>query len=129
MVITITNAKNLKRIDPNDPKNYLTKEAFAQLETFETRWITDDVSEVRFILWTPENGSENHFEFEAGVDPSEILKFGFDPKRQTKFISHGWNSGYGFGLPFVKGIFWLFLVIFGPQIYFYRILQQSGNQR
>ena len=62
------------------------------------------------MLWTPENGVENSWEFKAGVDPQELLNRNFDPQRPTKFISHGWNSNSGFAKGFVEGNF--FILVF-----------------
>ena len=77
-----------------------------QLEESSSVKISSDLSEVRFLLWTPEDGTENYWEFEAGVDPKELLNRNFDPSRPTKFISHGWNSdGPGFAKGFVEGRF------------------------
>ena len=67
--------------------------------------ISSDLSEVFFLLWTPENGVDNYLEFDAGVDPQVLVNANFDPKRPTKFISHGWNShGDGHSRPYVKGM-------------------------
>ena len=92
-------------IDPNLVKNYVSKSAMKQLEELSSVKISSDLSEVRFLLWTPEDGAENYWEFEAGVDPQELLNRNFDPSRPTKFISHGWNSdGPGFAKGFAEGI-------------------------
>ena len=50
------------------------------------------MSKVFFVMWTPENGPNNPLEFKAGVDPQELLNANFDPKRDTKFLSHGWTK-------------------------------------
>ena len=70
-------------VDPNNITYYLSAEGIKQLEnTFNSR-ISTDLSKVRFYLWTPEHGSENHWIFKAGVDPKELLDHGFDPNRSS----------------------------------------------
>ena len=88
--------------DPNNPMHYLNAESVAKLESnFK---ISTDLSRVKFYLWTPETGSDSPFEFNAETSPQELLNNGFKPERNTKFISHGWNShGIEFSTPFVKG--------------------------
>ena len=64
------------------------------------------MSKVFFLMWTPENGPDNPLEFKAGVDPQILLNATFDPKRDTKFLSHGWNTkGKGFGKEYVEAFF------------------------
>ena len=102
-IFGISQANPVEKFNPNLVKHYITKAGLDQLEQ-HTRWISDDLSDVRFLLWTPENGADNPFEFQAGVDPNELLRQNFDPKRLTKFIAHGWNSdAQGFATPFVRG--------------------------
>ena len=86
--VTLSNAQ---WVDPNNITNYLTKEGIQRLEA--SFRISSDLSKVRFYLYTPEHGSENHWIFKAGVNPQDLLDHGFDPSRPTKFISHGWTAG------------------------------------
>ena len=91
-------------VDPNNITNYLTKEGIELLES--SFRISTDLSKVRFYLYTPEHGAENHWNFRAGVDPQELLDHGFDPSRPTKFISHGWTgSAAGWVDDFAAGYF------------------------
>ena len=47
--------------------------------------LTDDVE---FILSTNRGGP---FTFKMDVNPQELIDHGFDPKKLTKIIVHGWN--------------------------------------
>lgn len=90
-------------LDPNNLMNYLSKQTIDIMEA--SNKISTDLSKVTFILWTPENGAANPWVFNAETDPKELLDHGFDPKRDTKFISHGWNSeGIGFAKGFAEGM-------------------------
>ena len=86
--VTLSNAQ---WVDPNNITNYLTKEGIQRLEA--SFRISSDLSKVRFYLYTPEHGSENHWIFKAGVNPQDLLDHGFNKSRPTKFISHGWTAG------------------------------------
>ena len=58
------------------------------------------------MLYTPENGPNNPFVFKAEVDPQELLNAHFDPTRDTKFLSHGWNTkGDGYSKDYVEAFF------------------------
>ena len=90
--------------DPNNIRHYVTRETIDDLES--SIKISSDLSKVFFLLWTPENGPDNPLEFKAGVDPQVLLNATFDPTRDTKFLSHGWNTeGKGFGEDYVKAFF------------------------
>ena len=89
--------------NPNNLANYLTIRGINRLESkFQQEKISTDLSLVEFYLWTPESTSK-FFTFNADTNPQELLKHGFDPKRNTKFIAHGWNSGGDFGNGFREG--------------------------
>ena len=62
------------------------------------------MSKVTFYLYTPERGVDDPWEFKAGINPNELLIRNFDPKRQTKFIAHGWTVNGNFSRPFAEGI-------------------------
>lgn len=88
--------------DPNNVRHYLSFEAVQRLES--SFKISTDLALVTFYLWTPENGPDNYFKFTADTNPEELLAHHFNPNRDTKFLSHGWNSdGVGFANKFVKG--------------------------
>lgn len=61
------------------------------LENVTSR-ISTDLSEIKCSLWTDKTGQHAPFEFKLDVHPKLLLENGFDPKRETKFIVHGWNS-------------------------------------
>ena len=73
-------------IDPNEVRHYVSKSALQQLESSVR--ISSDLSEVRFVLWTPEDGAEQSWMFEAGVDPQELINRNFDPKFLNQIISN-----------------------------------------
>ena len=103
VAIHATPVPETKIKDPNNIRHYITREAIDDLES--SIKISSDLSEVFFLMWTPENGVDNFLEFDAGVDPQVLLDANFDPTRPTKFLSHGWNShADGYGKPFIKGI-------------------------
>jgi len=98
-------ATPLKKFNPNDVSHYLTKEGIERLET-QNRYMKDtkistDLSLVQFYLWTPER--DDVWIFNSSVTPEELRAQGFDSRRSTKFIAHGWNSGGDFGNGFRKG--------------------------
>jgi len=94
VTINATPLPELKINDPNNITNYVTGGAIDSLESSESSNCKKctDVSKVFFVMWTPENGPDNPLEFKAGVDPQELLNANFDPKRDTKFLSHGWTK-------------------------------------
>ena len=98
-------ATPLKKFNPNEVSHYLTKEGIERLET-QNRYMKDtkistDLSLVQFYLWTPER--DDVWIFNSSVTPEELRAQGFDSRRSTKFIAHGWNSGGDFGNGFRKG--------------------------
>ena len=116
VIIKATPIKQQNIIDPNELRHYVSKEAVEALES--SIRIDTDLSLVKFYLYTPEHGIDDPLEFEAGVNPNELLTKGFDPERQTKFISHGWTSNGNHSRPFAEGIK-SFLSLFG-QIFFWK---------
>ena len=90
------------KINPNELRHYISKEALEELEVSMPK-IDTDLSKVTFYLWTPEQGLEDPFEFKAGVNPNELLAHSFDPNRPTKFIAHGWTSNFDHAKPFAEG--------------------------
>ena len=93
------------KINPNELRHYVSKEALEELEVSLPK-IDTDLSKVTFYLWTPERGLEDPFEFKAGVNPNELLAHSFDPNRPTKFIAHGWTSNLDHAKPFAEGKFY-----------------------
>ena len=75
------------KINPNELRHYVSKEALEELEVSLPK-IDTDLSKVTFFLWTPELGIDQPWEFKAGIDPQELINRHFDPERPTKFISH-----------------------------------------
>ena len=73
-----------------------------QHEEMENRKISTNLSLVEFRLYSPESALE-FFTFYADTNPEELLKHGFDPKRNTKFIAHGWTSDGDFANEFQEG--------------------------
>ena len=101
--LAFAKACNSNSLDPNNPRNYVSKETIAIMAASQPR-ISTDLSEVTFILVTPEKGVAKPFVFNAGTKKKRLLKKGFDPKRDTKFISHGWTgSGMEYAQKFAKG--------------------------
>ena len=90
------------KINPNELRHYISKEALEELEISLPK-IDTDLSKVTFYLWTPERGLEDPFEFKAGVNPNELLAHNFDPNRPTKFIAHGWTDNGNHAKPFAEG--------------------------
>ena len=100
--IKATPLKQQNIINPNEVRHYISKEAVEELES--SIKIDTDLSKVTFYLYTPENGVDDPWEFKAGINPNELLIRNFDPKRQTKFIAHGWTVNGNFSRPFAEGI-------------------------
>lgn len=99
-------AKAGPSVNPNDLKNYLTKETIAIMEASQPAKISTDLSEVTFILVTPEKGVARPYVFDASTSSRRLRKYGFDPQRETKFISHGWTgTGNWYAERFAKGIY------------------------
>ena len=91
-----------RKINPNEVKYYVSKEALKELES--SIKIDTDLSKVTFFLWTPELGIDQPWEFKAGIDPQHLIDRRFDPKRPTKFISHGWTDNGNHAKPFAEGM-------------------------
>ena len=91
-----------QKINPNELKHYISKEALEELEVSLPK-IDTDLSKVTFYLWTPERGLEDPFEFKASINPNELLAHSFDPNRPTKFIAHGWTDNGNHSKPFAEG--------------------------
>ena len=70
------------------------------------------MSKVTFYLYTPERGVDDPWEFKAGINPNELMIRNFDPKRQTKFIAHGWTDNGNHSRPFAEGIEIYFAFLF-----------------
>ena len=110
LILAFAALSNAQWVDPNNITNYLSKEGIQHLEA--SIRISTDLSKVRFYLYTPEHGSENHWIFKAGADPQDLLDHGFDPSRPTKFISHGWTAGAaGWVDNFAAGYFYITLFV------------------
>ena len=114
VITTSTNAYSIPKtimgsnnIDPNDPKNYLSMEGINRLDAEFRKYSIDfkdripvlfrELSLLEFYLWTPlvvNNNAEQQqpWIFNASVSPQELINHGFLKNRETKFISHGWNS-------------------------------------
>ena len=121
LVITLANAnpvlKTRMRMDPNDPKNYLSIGGINRLEaefrnysiSFKNRTPATlrELSMLQFYLWTPlvmnNNAGQHPWIFNATVSPQELINHGFLKNRETKFLAHGWNSNADFGERFRIG--------------------------
>ena len=90
------------KINPNELRHYISKEALEELEVSLPK-IDTDLSKVTFYLWTPERGTEDPWEFKADINPNELLAQNFDPNRPTKFIAHGWTDNGNHAKPFAEG--------------------------
>ena len=91
-----------QKINPNELKHYVSKEAVEELQASLPK-IDTDLSKCTFYLWTPERGTEDPWEFKAGINPNELLAQNFDPNRPTKFIAHGWTDNGNHAKPFAEG--------------------------
>ena len=106
-------ASNPKRIysdrradmDPNWIGHYVSGKSLRWLEIMQNderlkmHLFEPDFSVVKFYLWTPEKGLDNHLEFTKSVSKKEFFNHNFNPSRPTKIICHHWR---GHALAFAK---------------------------
>ncbi len=70
----------------------------------EAFWLNDDLNDVDYLLFV--KGKEDPFTFKLdSIVPEQLLVHGFDPRKDTKLIAHGWvESGVDHSKRYSEGM-------------------------
>lgn len=92
-------------LDPNDYRNYADITSINALEDMYLKNSTQNLAEdpnlqrVEYLLYVFGKGTPLRFNFDT--DPQELVDYGFDIHKKTKFVAHGWVvDGEDFASPF-----------------------------